>query len=682
MRKGGFRSSRLYYPIVLNPVMTKNTMLYKVVNGKSIEVEEGQPYTYAITASASMSDGADWAPYKAFRQTRDSYGWRTPNGFMVGEWIQIDLPPWYRRPDNPDPTQSGSNPPAVTSVEIWTPAYEDNIPNKFKILGSYDGVSWDDIRECEIKKREVNKRFTFPLGYKNGDTEITFDQYPRYRYFRLEITKTFPDEQYAGFAQIDLRAHIDNHNPYFPHGNSGDIPYFGVTERMFMQNDDNDGIIWEKVHKIPNIIFSTVSWYPGYYASTSFATTMFRPRDPIRPYIGKSHGIYSRDVVQRTKDFLVAITGSYYYSSRGIISVSKDGVHWTKAYTETQAYTWMSSGYGWSTKRNVGIMSGYRVEIDDSGKFSAHKIPESSETGHAVIGDVITDGSTGYVYSAPVQYVKMINADGEKYTSAVHSNYSYIDLSKSEGQQVIWAPTNWNYVYLNGEYFAYGKFAEIRYYNEVKHEWQTMYHFTILKSTDGFKHVTSYSIADPVVGESFNEVTMYYFNGHYLLFERGRIKDASTDQWVPHTRVYDFGTSFNGSFTMKDTLDYITVPLIGYNADPAYDSTSMVFKGDGPSGDRIRKIGASFSDLARSTVYIKDGKPAEPYESLVFKTTYKKNGWSSNSWDEGGFVFIQYPYDKSYVTPFTAKGGKNSLSYGTSNAVIDRDDGTWGLRGK
>lgn len=680
MRKGGFRSSRLYYPITLNPVMNKNTMYYKVVKGKPVEVEEGKEYNYVVTARASSYDGEEWPPFKAFRQVTDSFGWRSTEGNIVGEWIEISLPLWYKRPENQNPTVSGSYPPAVTSLEIWTTQFLNSIPKKFKILGSYDGIVWNDIRECEIKKQEGSKRLIFPFFYKNGDEEIPFDQFPTYRYFRLEITEGFDDEEYAGFAQINFCAHMDHNNPYFPQGwYPVHIQNTGITEKMFIQNDDNDGIIWEKVHKIPNIIFSTVSWYPGFYASTSYHTTMFRMRDPIRPYIGKTHSAYNKNTVQRTKDFIMSIDGSYYYSSRALISISNDGVHWTKDYTEPNAYTWMSSGYSWSTKRNVGIMSGYRVEIDDNGKFKAIKIPSASG---AAVGDVMANGATGDVYSSVRQYYKFINADGDEYVSPLQANYSYHDDGRPEGQKSVWGPTNWNFVYLNGKYYAYGKFNDWRYWNEIRKEWQTLQHFTIVESSDGFKTITAHSIADPVIGNSFRDVCLYYFNEHLLLFEKGQIRDPETDQWVEHSRVYDYGKSFGNTPIVRDTLDYITVPLIGYNADSAYDSVALVFKGRGPASERIKKLDIGFTyNTFGHTVYIKDNKPSEPYDHLVFRTAFKKNYWSSNSYDEGGFVFLHCD-SKQHKIPFTVKGDQNSLAYGTSNALIDRDDGTWGPRGK
>lgn len=676
MRKGSYRSSRLFYPTILSVPMDKDQMYFDVINGRRIEVDPGEEYVFSVIADAS-SHQEDCEPYRAFTQAVDPNGWVSAEGDLEGAWLTVSLPYWYKRPDNPDPAHQNAEPPAVTSIEVWNAWSTNYVCKKFKIYGSYEGITWEYIRECEVKKNDRTKNFMFPLTYGEEEdpietedeepvsNEMTYDQYPRYRHFKIEVVETYGDE-HVGFTRIDFRGHVDHNDPIFT---TWSDKANGTHEKLFMQNDDNDGIIWEKVHKNQNMIFQAVSWYPGWYSSRNYTVCRFRPKDPNRPYVGRGHSAFAKDIVQRTKDFLISISGTYYYKESAEVQVSNDGIHWTKQ-TNGVPGTWLNSGYSWSTVENVGHINGWRFEIEDNGKFKWTRINSTSESVY-YCGDVHTAGE--YTEGNHGWY-KFMDAEGNLYTSELSSRYSYIDQSQNPAR-VVWTSCNWTYAYFNGKYYAYGKFTDLYYWNEVLREWQTLTHFTIAESSDGFKHVTYHKIADPVVGNSFNNVCLYRFNERLLLFEQGSIRNASTGQWESHSKVHDFGNSLGNTPTVKKTKDYITVPLIGYNAEGQYDTTTLIFNGSEPNLARNKNISVGFNQsMFNGTVYVKDGKPSDPYDYLVWSTTYKINSWGSGAADAGGVVVVEGDLTTQ------PERRKSSFSYDTSNIMIDRDNFTWGSR--
>ena len=446
-------------------------------------------------------------------------------------------------------------------------------------------------------------------------------------------------------------------------------------EMMYMYNDDCDGLIWKKEHS-KDAIISITSYYPGFYMSSSYPTTLVHPKDPDWPYVSNGGLVngpnYTGASLTRTKDFLICRFPTYFSSYTGL-RCSKDGIHWTP----------FIGGYpagmgGWSIKENAGLYSGifsddpdrvngiWKVEIDEHGKFSREKLATIDEGGVVSPPWFFADlASQGMAQDGYHTWYKFINIAGDKYTSALPGRYQYTDMRESDpAQRVKWADYNWTMRYLNGKYYAYAMKTDTIYWNEVKQEWQTTRSFIIVESSDGFKHITPHYVMSPCPTLNYQSYDLWYFNERLIILELGKERETDTEQYF---KIRDINNNVLGSVVEK-----VDMPFAGRALDPSYDSLTFRFRGT--QSEANRNCVRSFGFGMMSAVYIKDGAPAEPYGSLIWGTAFCKNAWSSNSYDDGGFIFMQVG-DKD---PFVTKQPEHAIAYRCGSGMIDRDNATWG----
>ena len=451
-------------------------------------------------------------------------------------------------------------------------------------------------------------------------------------------------------------------------------------ERLYMWSDYCDGLIWKKEHS-DNIVLCLTSWYPGSYASTSYYATILHVGDNPNPderhqsekskipYIGNGNDIvrgYDSALV-RTKDYVVAALikaswGAQYNAFR----VTKDGAHWTP-WQGGFAAPW-ASACGWSITENAGITYGssaehgsgvFRLEIDEHGHIDTVKLTSEFVDG-SFIGDILTQGLAEDGYH---RWYKFINIRGEKYTSALPGRYQYHDARESDpAQSVKWADYSWTFRYLNGKYYAFTSKEGDIYWNPVEQTYNQLRSIVILESTNGFKTFTNHSM-DPCPRIYFQTWDLWYFNGRLIILEYGKEREADTEQYL---KIRDLNFNVLGTVIRK-----VEMPFIGKYRDPSYDKVSFYFRN--PEAETSRNCVRSLEWGFMNAIYFKDGHVTTPYGSLLFPSRFCHNGWSSNAYDCGGFIFLQY--DESVV--FATKQPEYAAAYCT-NEMIDVDNATWG----
>lgn len=460
----------------------------------------------------------------------------------------------------------------------------------------------------------------------------------------------------------------------------GDTVFQGLTpnsffERLYMYNDECDGLVWKKEHS-KDCVIAITGYYPGSYMSYSYPTTLVHPKDPDFPGVVNGGLInannYTNASIGRTKDFVLCFMPTYFSSYTGI-RCSNDGIHWRPWVGGLPA----SLG-GWSTKENVGLCAGvfsddadkvnglWRLEIDETGKISREKIATIGEGGvvtpNGWLGELAFQG---LAEDGNHRWYKFINVNGDKYTSPLPGRYTYIDMRESDpAQQVKWADYSWNFRYLNDKYYAFTMKTDTIYWNEVLQQWQTTRVFMIIESSDGFKHITEHIVMDPCPTLNYQNYDLWYFNNRLIILEMGKERETDTEQYF---KIRDINNNVIGT-----VIEKVTMPFVGMYIDGAYDSLTYRFKGTEAESNRncVRSLGFGCT----SAVYIKDGKPTTPYGSLIWGTAFCKNGWSANSYDDGGFIFMQVG-DKD---PFVTKQPEYAIAYRCANSKIDRDNATWG----
>lgn len=653
-----FRSSRIYFPIIVTPVMTSNHVkIYKedphiVTDVTGMEPEDPR-YNYVEVYASDYTVGDE--PYRAFRQS-DYGGWLCP--IVEGEEQWIALKPgrnWYY-PNEYDNFK-------ITKIEVTNRFFDGEICKQFAFQGK-DGIfDWETIRICKVGKLDPSYKSTFEIEYPE-DHPNGYDEY------RL-LVQVPTGKENVGFTNINMYYFAADHDEYtFGSVETKGRRFPKFYEKLFVQNDEADGIVWEKIHDNTTRIAIT-SWYPGFYASTSFYTTIFHPNDTIRAdvYIpGEGHVVrdfsngpflvqqnkVGGNTLARTRDYVVCMTGSYYYNPTNVYQWTRNGKDWTPGVSVPAAY-FQGGRAGFGINDNIGIVvrdgTLYRLELRDDGTMSYDSLGVS---GGDIVGDVAINGT--YVGDKTLNYYRFANKNGSVYDTRLQYDYEYTDLRESDpAKRVKRASCNWKFGYGNGKYYAAARHIKTIYYNEVEHKWETLYKFIMLRSTDGF---ATYSVAEEL--DPCPEYRYYQFgyalkgNNGLQLIERYRELDDNLNI----TNYYH--TIIDG----KPHEDATVVPLIGFNSDPAYDGVLVRFsnKVDTGGDSRLRVIDADI-DLNFNLATIEKGKVTYN-KCYCIPTAFKKNYWSSNSYDEGGFVF--FDSDKS-----------GDVAYGTSNYMIDQHNYTY-----
>ena len=158
---------------------------------------------------------------------------------------------------------------------------------------------------------------------------------------------------------------------------------------------------------------------------------------------------------------------------------------------------------------------------------------------------------------------------------------------------------------------------------------------------------------------------MWYFNEQIIIMEFGKEHENDQEQYFKLRNI---------NFSVMGTIDgNIKMPFRGFNKDPSYDE--LVFYFVNQQADGYRQCSRGFDFSLTSAIYINDeGKVCEPYGSIIFRTAFCKNAWSSGSYDCGGFIFIQYRDDDFFGMTIP----QFAMAYTTQNSMIDRDNATWG----
>lgn len=431
-------------------------------------------------------------------------------------------------------------------------------------------------------------------------------------------------------------------------------------EKLFMESDNCDGIIWEKKHS-KDMILSTTSWYPGFYGSTNFQGTRLIPQDPRMPHV--LPGSIGGENFMRTKDFVISKVGSYYYAPTGSYSVSRDGITWTKRIGGAPT-NWQGQLFGWSTKENVGMLpySGkiYRFDIDDDGKLTWTDIAEDLGSG-AAIGDIVQQG---IVQDGTHRWYRFINPEGELYTSRLPDHYTY-DFEDWWGSHSVADGTySWSFYYINGKYIAFtaNKISHVKAYSTSNYVY--WYDVIFVESDDGFKTIRSKVFESPKLTYSYQSVSFFYFENKYLMYEGGETVDGNVR--TPYLWIWDFGNSYFNTPKKIVVPQTFTVPMVGMYSDKNVDDVTVVTYGSVPAQNRNYTRG--FGGFTNA-IYIKDGKVVEPYGGIIIPTAFKPNGWSSNAYDEGGWI---------YLDGGMLRAPKRGIAYGGSNYMVDRDNATWG----
>ncbi len=443
-------------------------------------------------------------------------------------------------------------------------------------------------------------------------------------------------------------------------------------EELHMFNDDCDGLVWKKEHTKDCVLCQT-SWYPGFYASTSYMAGMVHP-DDFEDKNGKKYSYVPNgnfiggQAFTRTKDFIISSTLLYYYKYYIDYRISNDGVHWRKWINNIPNSSWGGIG-SWSTKENLGLIHGsnvegktalWRMEIDEKGDLSFEEIT-GAEAPSFFLGDI---AGQGIQQDGIHQWYKFVDVHGNKYVSVLPNTYTYTDDRESDPTKKVKTATyQWSFKYLNSKYYAATMKGGSVYWNPVKQEWQQLRTFMVVESSDGFRHITTHIVMDPCPYINYQSWDYMYFNGRIIIQEWGKEHETDTQQYF---KIRDLNNNVLGS-----VIEKVRMPFVGMSTDGAYDVLDFYFRNSQPESNRVcvRGYGGGIS-----AVYIKDGKPTEPYGSILVPTAFRKNGWSSNSYDIGGFIFLKC----GEKDPFFTKQPSEAFAFCADNSMIDRDNATWG----
>ena len=672
---GGLRSARLLYHAPINNIMIGDTTHYSFKR-KPIDPEVSPEvfdriHEYTVTAYCSGEEEG-YEAYRAFNQGKDPNGWLTPVGGVEASWISVNLPGWFFRPkcknprkkykDNGQWVYSWVHSPAITLLEVWNPSDSSKSAKKFFFQARYNGQSeedWVTLKICEIKDKTANKRTSFPIEYYQNDEELyeSIEDLPEYDEYRILITECYGTEQ-VGFSRIDLCALCDHGelNWDYEQWNEESGARYRFPKhyaKFYILNDDNDGVIWERIHDTSEIILATTRWYPGHYSSTSDSTSYIFPKDKPNFYVSNNVPFRTLDNYQgqcygRSKDF------AYTYRYGNAIYTTKDGIKWTKAqYPVWKQFT------SFSPQNNKGLAVGYDehvihlLEIGDDGiitktrEIEVGSLEFRSTTFYGNVGGVISANKWNIDGDVITARFYFYNSEGVKYRSALPIYHEYND------QGTIRRTTcNWNFKCMNGKYFVYGINLEMIYYNSVTSKLEYWYRAVVGESSDGYKTITWHNIADPIVGYSDNYFyywDIFYFNNHYYVTECGRYPAGAN--------VYDYGNSYgNYADVFTDPppakhINNIVVPMIGYSKDPLYNSVFLEFgyvdQSPGSGQYRVKSPNGNLPlPNTGLTLWFKDGKVSEPFGNIIYSTGFKDHWWSSNSRHNGGFIMVG---DKNYA---------------------------------
>lgn len=443
-------------------------------------------------------------------------------------------------------------------------------------------------------------------------------------------------------------------------------------EKFFIINDDCDGIVWEKQH--PNsLMINTCYWYPGSYSNWVYTHCLLSGNSEGFSYVCEQ-GLPG-DRIYRSNKYLIAIDSLWYYKDYINFRYSPDGFNW---YPNTQEVpgSWGQPSQGWAKDSDTGIAVGrnrkgvnavWSIKLEDGKPPIVTKIADIEEgrSYNGYLGNYVSHGwnkkeSYGEGEDPNITYAQYTDIHGVFFTSSLPGNYQWTDLGEDDpSKRIKYANYNWRVEYFDGMYYATAKQDIIRYYNEVKQEWQTMRKMIMVRSTNCFQTISVTELENPCPDNHFQD---------WIVWNGGIFAVKDEDKW-------------------QGFRDKVVVPLVGNTGDDSHDcvivnindeslknvTETTIFKDGIRHNAYVRQIDW---DGIRTAVSIVNGSPSSG-NSILMPTGFKPNGWSYNSYNTAGFIQIAKisedasPVDDQY----------NMAWFCNDNYMIDKGNATWGEDG-
>ena len=625
-------------------------------------VKEWSSYFKVTKLEIFNQENKDWICKKFEFQGYDGYDWQTIRECQI---VNKD----------PSPVVVSELPEPNSAFANYIYQVGSNYYNCVK--NSNDTYSWQRRTGKYAKPRNVSVFET--TDHPNAEEDNHQEGYYKYRL----VVQVPVGEEKVGFACINMYTLLDHDEITY-----GTVSYKKNTwprmwEKIFSSNDETSDVVWEKLHD-NHLLIAATSWYPGSYAATSFSIGIMHPNDTIVvpkivKYQGKwvkmdveysngpfvvTHPIGGESVIQ-TKDYIITRTGSYYYSPRNYIRYTHNGKDWTKTVGAPAGF-WEGQGGGWSTKDNIGMCAGrpfgkdsgpsyiWRLELDGTGVKidQLYEVGKDGIVGNTPVGNMIPQGTWKNEHG--LNCYRFMTPDGVIHNSNLQAQYQWTDMERPPESRVITSDCNWSICQAGNKYFAAAKHNTTRYYDSVNKQWVTQHKFTVQESDDGIRW-GAVKVIDPCPDFMYAEWGWSRLGDDAIIVERRRRVEAGklTSNWDVYIGDQKMPT-------------YYDVPMIGVNSDPKYSTIRIRFTNtynlpEGAKGIQLRDFPLSANwDMG----YVKYGTPSNAIPYVVIGSGFKKNGWSSNSYDTGGFVVIN---------PFNGYG----YAYTVDNYMIDKHNYTY-----
>lgn len=362
--------------------------------------------------------------------------------------------------------------------------------------------------------------------------------------------------------------------------NHWDVYFSGrYHNKMFMQNDDCDGYIWEKYHEPNDYIMCFQEWYSSYYwHNYSF---LLYPNDKyVLPNAFPGTSTTNRGGM--SKNYVIRGYWYSFYDIGGSWYVSRDGKDWVKNKQDLRPDS--ATMYGnWSRDDDTCIIVSHGViytgEIQDNGQIKFEKVGTTS-------GWDIYGYGGGYLFltkqtdHGDVKQVWGMDSHGSLYTTCLNTSP---DTSSSISAIA-------GTLLLIGSYHRTPNIRFIGY------------------STDGFASVSTITSLDvlPNYGDNFG---VSYFGDQFFCHVR---RDGQWDLYAIISGPYTGRIWYSATKNVKVEMVGYQTPDVrnGYYRPYAFDGKKAIVPFNYPSTTGLD-----------GCMYFKDGKPSDPF------------GWHVGYWD-------------------------------------------------
>lgn len=421
--------------------------------------------------------------------------------------------------------------------------------------------------------------------------------------------------------------------------NHWDVSFEGkYHNKLFMQNDDCDGMIWEKKHTPNDYVLVFAEWYASYYWHDK-AMIMY-PNDRYAIPTGMT-GAGSTNRGAITRDFFVRGYWYLFYDIGGQWYTTKDGHDWVHCKEVLRP----DNSYGnWTPNENRGIFTRqgniYLAEIEDNGQIHFTNIGPFGE--RTWVGDGI-----GYIYFT-------LNRDHSEFKTiySMDSSGSVHATCLKTSEYTISRVTAWNSLGI----------VEGGYVNPDLRN-----HRFIGISKDGFSSMSTYSTLNggiPKYGTNF----AWHIWGESIYWTVRR-QDPKTGEW--YTDVGPLGSDMPSASYLDGTLD-VSMELAGMSSADASKAHYRDLIVDG----KYLKGAVYVPDTPsmNSVMYFRDGKPSYAFGHQI-------RFWEA--WNNVVYCLVIGRCDRhsveshpSDIPPWGNIDGSFAFDL-TSNYMIDPDNETW-----